>query len=278
MYRLTTALLAILLALPAHAAFSHTIWNDLLQRFVVPTDDGLNTRVDYANLKKHHIRVKAYQHALADVEREQFNAWPDSEKLAFLINAHNAAVVDMVLARYPDIRAFNELGLLARSPLKKKTIDLLGTRYSLLELRARIRGEEFREPRVYFALTQASLHGPGLRNEAYVGRRLASQLDDDVRLYLSDRSRNYLRAGTLFLAADLRELAPYLERGWQGFYTVQQFLARYADPLSVRNEDLVVLRRGDYRVEYLEAPDDDQLNSFHRSAVSGAAEALHAGR
>jgi len=56
------------------------------------------------------------------------------QQLAFLINAHNAFTVELILTRYPDVASIKDLGSLVQSPWKKQFFPLLGVTRSLAEL------------------------------------------------------------------------------------------------------------------------------------------------
>ena len=48
----------------------------------------------------------------------------------------------------------------------------------------------FDEPRIHAAVVCASIGCPMLRNEAFLAERLENQLEDGMRRFMSDRSRN----------------------------------------------------------------------------------------
>ena len=136
--------------------------------------------------------LEAYLSSLGAVTVSQFEAWPRAERLAFLINAYNAHMVQKVLTRYPDLRSVWDFGRLFGNPFKDAFFTLLGQRTSLdgIEQDMLRKPGAYDEPRVHFALNCASVGCPMLREEAYVGARLEAQLEDQARRFLSDRSRN----------------------------------------------------------------------------------------
>ncbi len=117
--------------------------------------------------------------------------------MAFLINAYNAATVQKVLTRYPDIRSIWDFGKIFGNPFKDEFIPLLGAKRSLDWIEHDTLRKRYREPRLHFALNCASVGCPMLREEAYVASRLENQLEDQARRFLSDRSRNRYRDGKL---------------------------------------------------------------------------------
>ena len=73
-----------------------------------------------------------------------------------------------------------------------------------------------------------------LREEAYVGARLDAQLDEQALRFMSDRSRNRYDASTrgLALSSIFDWYGKDFARGWKGYSSLDQWLARYADQLG----------------------------------------------
>lgn len=170
-----------------HAAFSA-----LLGRHVRWNAAGTATAVDYAGFARERAALDAYRTALAGVAASDFAAWPDADRLAFLVNAYDAHTIALVLTRYPDLASIKDLGGWITSPWKQRFFELLGESRSLDDVEHRMirGGDGAREPRVHFALNCASIGCPALRPEAYRGDALEAQLADQTRRFLSDRSRN----------------------------------------------------------------------------------------
>ncbi len=98
---------------------------------------------------------------------------------------------------------------------------------------------------------------PPLRDEAYRGDRLEAQLDDQGRAFLTDPERNrydpaegrvYLSKIFDWYGEDFRGLAP--PDGYRGDEQLRGVLAFVARYVPERIADF--LRRGDYRVEFLD--------------------------
>lgn len=99
-------------------------------------------------------------------------------ELVFWINAYNAHVLNAILAAYPisspdDIKGFDTA----------KTRRVAGKDYSLAELRKKI---VTIEPRAFFALSDGTLGGPILRNEAYRYNNINDSLNRAVQYYVSN--------------------------------------------------------------------------------------------
>ena len=69
--------------------------------------------------------------------------------------------------------------------IDKQKFYVMDEEFTLSGIEQRFFRKEFDEPRVFFALSHASLSSPPLRNEPYYGRKLYEQLDDQVKRFLS---------------------------------------------------------------------------------------------
>ena len=256
-------ILAMTLSLPAAASApgidrEHTAWTVLLQRHVHWNASKTATSVDYDGFLHDRAELDAYLATLASISPAQYRAWPWPDREAFLINAYNAATVKLILTAYPKLTSIKDLGGWLSSPWKRSFVHLLGQTRSLDDIEQNLlRGApEYRDPRVHFAVNCASLGCPALRDEAYVGARLDTQLDDQAGRFLRDRTRNrflgasgQLRVSRIFdwYGADFTRIGG-----------VASFLAGYANALGMTPAEATVLRAGRIGIDYL--PYDWSLN------------------
>lgn len=247
MRRLILLACALLVAVRAQAAPSfdqtYRAWNALLAQSVVVIDHGHASRVRYAELAKQRASLQDFLASLSRVTAAQFARWSKPERLAFLLNAYNAFVVEKVLSRYPDLRSIWDFGRFFGNPFKDRFFTLLGRPTSLDD----IENDMLRKPgayddvRIHFALNCASVGCPMLRPEAYVAARLDAQLEDQARRFLSDRSRNRFdaRSGNL----EVSKIFDWDEEDWQRgtrdfdgraapIRSLKSYFARYADLLA----------------------------------------------
>ena len=212
---------------------SHVVWSALLAAHVRWNDAGTATTVDYAGFARDRAALDAYRAALATVSERDLAQWPAPDQLAFLTNAYNANTIALVLTRYPDLASIKDLGGLFSSPWKQRFVALLGATRSLDEIeQTLIRGGiGASEPRVHFALNCASIGCPALRPQAYRGDVLDTQLADQARRFLSDRTRNRHDA-----ASNRLQVSKIFD-WYRGDFTraagsMAAFLGRYAQQLS----------------------------------------------
>jgi hypothetical protein len=251
--RILACCLSLLWLAPAHAAFDHSTWNTLLQTHVRLIDGGQATQVDYAGMAAERAQLEQYLQSLSVVQRDNFEQWSQDEQLAFLINAYNAWTVELVLGAYPGLRSIRDIGGLLRSPWRRDIVELFGERFTLDNIEHdMIRGwGRYNNPLIHFAVNCASVGCPALRNEAYIGDRLQAQLDEQTRLFLQDRSRNYRDGQTLYLSSVFRWYPEDFEKGWLGYDSLLLFIKAYAAALDLTPDDVMLLESGRIRIRYL---------------------------
>ncbi len=184
-------LLALTLLLFSTSLFadSHTLFTDLLQKYV---KDG---HVQYSALCKDST-LAAYTMQLAQTNPASIS--DPREELAFWINAYNAFTLKVICDHYP-VKSINELhtgGLIIGTVIKgtiwdKKFFKINGEEMSLNHIEHEIVRKKFHDPRAHFALVCASTSCPPLRSEAYEGSKLDQQLDDQARIFFADKNRNF---------------------------------------------------------------------------------------
>ncbi len=238
------------------AAFDHrhTEWDKLLKQHVVPIQNGNATEVKYESFKRERAALKSYLASLSAVSQEEFNGWGKPEQLAFLINAYNAFTVELILTRYPDIESIQDFGKLINNPWKKKFFSLLGKQRSLDEIEHGIIRAEgvYDDPRIHMAVNCASIGCPALRNEAYAATRLDEQMEDSLKRFLSDHSRNRFSRGTLEVSKIFDWYGKDFAKGFRGAKSVTAFLGAYANVLSDKPEDQQRIRDGKAPIRFLD--------------------------
>jgi hypothetical protein len=232
---------AALWALPVAAALAqfdhrHAAWTALLAKYVVVTDGGKASRMSYAGIARERQALKSYLDSLARVTEAEFRKWNRDEQLAFLINAYNAHMVELVLTRYPNIASVWDFGKLLNHPFRSRFFRLFGREVSLDMIEhdtLRAKGV-YDEPRIHMAVNCASIGCPMLREEAYVADRLDAQLEEQVVRFLSDRNRN--RYNSAMAALEVSQIFRWyrddFEAGHGGIASREQFFAKYAALLA----------------------------------------------
>lgn len=264
-------LIMLMLALPfahAHAQFDHQheAWSALLKKHVVPIDGGKASQVRYAAFASDREQLKAYLAALSKVSQDEFNGWAKEQQLAFLINAYNAHMVELILTRYPDIKSVWDFGKVFNNPFRKKFFSLFGREFSLDTIEhdtIRAKGV-YDDPRIHMAVNCASLGCPMLREEAYVADRLDRQLEQQVVRFLSDHTRNRFNpAGNALEVSEIfKWYSVDFTSGFKDTKSREQFFANYAAQLAAVPEHQNIIRNRKASISFREY--DWSLNDVKR--------------
>ncbi|MGQ0522244.1 MAG: DUF547 domain-containing protein [Betaproteobacteria bacterium] len=270
---MTSALIAVIAGLvlttgSARAQFDHqhAAWTALLTKHVALIDGGKASLVRYAGFVKDRPALNAYLKILSGVSDREFNRWSKDQQLAFLINAYNAHMIELVLTRYPAIDSVWDFGRIFNNPFRKKFFSLFGREFSLDMLEhdtIRARGV-YDDPRIHMAVNCASIGCPMVREEAYIAERLDRQLEDQVIRFLSDRTRN--RHNDRINALEVSEIFKWygedFSSGLQGINSREQFLGKYAERLAEAAEHKKAIREQKVPLRFLEY--DWTLNDYAR--------------
>lgn len=249
----------------------HASWQRQLAQHVVVTEQGRDSRVDYAAWRADKAQLDGYLKALGQVSKTTYESWPSAQQLAFLINAYNAFTVQLILTRYPDLDSIKDIGGWFSGPWSQDVGVLLGQPRTLDEIEhGMIRGQlgslrragfnGFAEPRIHFAVNCASISCPPLRNEAYVGARLDAQLADQTRQFLAHRQRNWLDGDTLWVSKLFDWYASDFHLS--GEDSIRPFLAKYSEALGLDEAQQQALQQGNLNIRF--ADYDWGLNALER--------------
>jgi len=173
--------------------FSSEDFDRVLHQFV--NDEGL---VNYTALKQNRADLDRYYALVAAYSPDSSPGMFPTEqsRLAYWLNAYNAAVIEVVLTYYPiaSVEDVKPPGLMFFMPHKSgfflfQRITLGGETKSLYSLENSIIRRRFADPRVHFALNCASLSCPRLSRYAFTAGQLDRQLDLAARQFVAE-SRN----------------------------------------------------------------------------------------
>jgi len=220
---------------PQAPTFDHAAFDRVVHRFV--NAEGL---VDYAGLKQDSTDLDTY---LASLASANLDSLAGDERLALLLNAYNAFTLRLILDHYP-ITSIKDIPEAER--WKAVRWNLAGRTVSLDTIEHELIRPVFNDPRIHFALVCAGYDCPPLRNEAYTGRWVDAQLDDQARRFHAGPKwlRFDAESGTLALSSIYKWYAKDFETGageGHGLTVVARHAARYTPALKA------YLRRGGTR-------------------------------
>lgn len=263
--------IACLIAMPvatpsvwAQAGFDHTYtaWTALLKKHVRWLADGKQSQVNYRGFAADRAALGAVLSSLSAVSQAQFDGFSKPQQMAFLINAYNAFTVELILTAYPKLKSIKDLGSLLQAPWKKKFFTLLGEQRHLDWVEHEQLRPNYAEPRIHAAVNCASIGCPALRDEAFTAARLEAQLEDGMRRFMSDRTRNRVANGKAEVSSIFKWFREDFEKGHLGFKRVEDLLARYAEQLSDVPAEQAALRQRSLSISHLDY--DWSLNDVGR--------------
>jgi hypothetical protein len=182
----------------------------------------------------------------------QFQALPKAEQMAFLINAYNGFTVELILTRYPNLKSIKELGLFNRGPWKNEFFTLLGNKRHLDWIEHEQLRPRYAEPRIHAAVNCASIGCPALRDEAFTAPKLEAQLEDGMRRFMGDRTRNRVKGDRVEVSSIFKWFREDFEKGHGGLRQVEDVFAKYAELLSDAPAEQAALKAKSLRVSHLD--------------------------
>lgn len=167
------------------ATISHQAWQDFLNRVVVSDEEGIHL-IDYPHMseKDHHL-LNRYITEMSQICIQKYNR---QQQLAYWLNLHNALTVQLIADYYP-VNSVQEInispGLFSVGPWRANIITVNGTRLSLDEILNHIIRPIWNDPRVHYALNNASIGSANISKQAYQGADIESQLNDAAFKYVN---------------------------------------------------------------------------------------------
>ena len=180
--RAASAAIAIALtASPASAdlASAAKAYGKLLSQYVTPRG------VKYDAWRTSGSDIKTLSEVLMVFRSTDPKALSPDERKALYINLYNAKILELVLLANPrgSIKEISN-GLNPFEMFSRDGLSFDDQMISLNDLENRLR-EEFKDPRIHFAVNCASKSCPLIRAEAYLAASLDRQLDEATRDYLA---------------------------------------------------------------------------------------------
>lgn len=205
---------------------------DILGTYV--DDKGL---VDYKTLDRKSLKLKALLREFAKLDPKEYERWSKEDKIALWINAYNLQMLNVITKNYP-IESSRILRLFwppdSIRHIKGIWTDykfmVMGEQFWLREVEQRFFRKQFDEPRLFFAICDASLSSPPLRKEPYRGEELDKQLEDQVKRFLSSPQgfRIDKKAQTVYVSA-------ILDSSWFG----REFTSKYGTNKKFKDQQPV---------------------------------------
>jgi hypothetical protein len=175
-----------LLACPAVSAPPANLDYSPLERVLAAYVDEAGL-VNYAALKQNRAELDRIVEQMARASpASDPQAFPTREaRLAYWINAYNAAVLRIVVDHYPT-SSITKIGLIPYGAFFIERLELGGKKLTLRNLENRVIRQGFHEARIHFAINCASRSCPPLGRSVYRPETLDAQLDAAARAFIND--------------------------------------------------------------------------------------------
>jgi hypothetical protein len=174
-------------------SFRHDVFDRLLKKYV-----SAQGKVDYDAWHKNaddRRALQEYVNLIGNASPESHpRLFPDRDaQLAYWVNAYNALVIEGVLSHYP-VKSVNDIkpGITVKQGqgfFYNLKFKVGGRTINLLDLEQQVLLEQYKDPRIHFAINCASGSCPPLKPEAFKG---PEQLDALARAFINDEKNVYV--------------------------------------------------------------------------------------
>ena len=220
---------------PASSAKDVRLLNTLLDSVLnAHVKDGY---VDYPRLKK-NSRFQKYLTLLESFDPSVLET--KDHQAAFWINTYNSLALKMVINGTTPVNA------VGRMKFYRTTEHKIGNRkYDLNSIKSIL--EAFEDPRILFAIVDASYAAPVLKNEIYRALTISQELDDAVLAFVNDNRKNRFLPNLR-----IAKLSKIFERNQSMFGQEDTDILRWIGQYH-ENEDVADdLMDGRFKVDYLD--------------------------
>jgi hypothetical protein len=203
------------------------------------------------------------------LDPDEYKSWSREDKIAFWINVYNLQKLRVVTDNYPIKPSSRILTIYYRGANNIRHIEekisehkflVMDEEFTFAAIEKRFFRGEFNDPRVFFAVTSASLSSPPLGNEPYYGDDLNERLDWQTERFLSS---------PMAFSIDREKRKVYLSALFQSSWYGREFIKKFAidrkfkdQPAEVRavlnfitnyvsKENVTFLETGNYTIKYM---------------------------
>ena len=193
-----------------------SIFDSLLQKNVDKTG-----RVDYQSLKNNETLLDNY---LAYIQNnEPTKDWSSNKKKAFWINTYNAYTIKIILNNYP-LKSIRDIKIDGKTAWKIPFVKVGQKRYTLDQIEHKILRKKFNDPRIHVGINCASVSCPRLWNFAFTEDNIASSLDNLMKEFINDTTRNKISKKNVALS----EIFNWFSKDFIKNGTIISYLNTYA--------------------------------------------------
>ena len=193
-----------------------SIFDSLLQKNVDKTG-----RVDYQSLKNNETLLDNY---LAYIQNnEPTKDWSSNKKKAFWINTYNAYTIKIILNNYP-LKSIRDIKIDGKTAWKIPFVKVGQKKYTLDQIEHEILRKKFNDPRIHVGINCASVSCPRLWNFAFTEDNIAYSLDNLMKVFINDTTRNKISKNNL----EISEIFNWFSKDFMKNGTIINYLNTYA--------------------------------------------------
>ena len=174
--------------------------------------------------------INSFTEYREDLERVagtlDISALPRNEQLAFWLNLHNVAMMEMIAKEWP-VRQPREIKVGGVPLDDAKFITLRGIPVSLRDIREEIVFRNWTNPKVIYGFWRGEIGGPELQRHAFTGDNVSSLLDVAAADFVNSLRGTQMRGDRLEVASLYAEVAPFYFRDFEG--DLRSHLAAFAE-------------------------------------------------
>ena len=159
-----------------------TIFNSLLKKNV--DSKGM---VDYHSLKNNKAILDNYLTYLQ--ETIPTKNWSLNKEKAYWLNTYNAYTIKIILNNYP-LKSIRDIKIDGKTAWKIPFVKVGQKRYTLDQIEHEILRKKFNDPRIHVGINCASVSCPRLWDFAFTEDNIASSLDNLMKEFINDTTRN----------------------------------------------------------------------------------------
>jgi hypothetical protein len=184
--------------------------------------------VDYQGLRRKRLELRSLLREFNMLDPSEYKSWSRKDKIAFWINVYNLQKLRVVTDNYPIQPSSRILTIFYRGTNNIRHIEekitshkflVMDEEFTFAAIEKRFFRGEFDDPRIFFALYNACLSSPPLRNEPYYGYNLSEKLDEQTGRFLSS---------PLAFSIDREKQKVYLSALFQSSWYGREFINKFA--------------------------------------------------
>lgn len=183
------------------ARVDHSVWDELLTRYVVTNHESGINRFRYGDLTASDRRkLDRYINQLTSLDPRQFST---NEQLAYWLNLYNALTVRQITEHYPveDLRELR-FGRFSRQDFWSIEVTRIARQsISLNDIEHRILRPIWQDHRVRFGIACGALSCPDLQPRAFTGESVRTELYAAAREYINHARGVLLENGQLTVSS-----------------------------------------------------------------------------